>query len=66
MNKVDILIKMQHYGMPTRLLDLTKNPLVALYFACVSKPNNDGVVYTTCGPVFRSSDLYKCYYRMCF
>ncbi|WP_346678143.1 FRG domain-containing protein [Erysipelatoclostridium sp. An173] len=58
MNKVDILIKMQHYGMPTRLLDLTKNPLVALYFACVSEPNNDGVVYTTCGPVFRSSDLY--------
>lgn len=49
MNKVDILIKMQHYGMPTRLLDLTKNPLVALYFACVSEPNNDGVVYITCG-----------------
>lgn len=58
MSKIDMLIKMQHYGVPTRLLDLTKNLLIALYFACVSEPNKDGVVYAISGPVARSSDLY--------
>lgn len=35
----------QHYGVPTRLLDWSKNPLVALYFCCKDRSERDGVVW---------------------
>jgi len=41
------LITMQHFGMPTRLMDITRNPLVAIFFACNNKERekSDGIVF---------------------
>lgn len=44
-NDKEFLFLGQHYGLPTRLLDWTYNPLIALFFACCSNFDKNGVVF---------------------
>lgn len=43
-SNTDILLTLQHYGVPTRLLDVTTNFLVSLFFSC-QEDTEDGKIY---------------------
>lgn len=47
------MVEAQHYGAVTNILDITSNPLIALFFACYGEKNKDGKVY-----IYKTNDMY--------
>ena len=59
-NDFEWLATGQHYGLPTRLLDWTSNPLKATYFAVRDDPETDGAMFalapTSWGPLLEKHE----------
>lgn len=56
---LDLLVAAQHYGLKTRLLDWSTNPLAALWFACNDRSNGDVYVYALEADSLLEEDVYS-------
>jgi hypothetical protein len=54
LSDLELLLELQHYGAATGLVDFSRDFLIALWFACNSKQDNDGSVF-----VLNSSNIDK-------
>lgn len=50
------LTVLQHYGVPTRVLDWSRSPFIAAFFAARSHPDEDGEIWTFDEPLYERED----------